>query len=252
MRRAAHWPASLTLVRHGESVGNVARDAAELAGHPAIDIADRDVDVALSERGRRQAHALGEWLRDIPRRRQPCVALASPYVRARDTAAIALEAAELSIPLVLDERLREREFGVLDRLTKAGILARYPEQAEARARVGKFYHRPPGGESWCDVALRIRSQLDSVTREYGGEHVLVVAHQVVITMFRYVIEGLTEAEIMEIDRAHELANCSVTSYVSVGRRGAGGMRRERFNEVVAMVENDAPVTAEPDVPVAPR
>ena len=71
-------------------------------------------------------------------------------------------------------------------------------------------------------------------------------------MFRYVIEGLTEREILELDRAHELANCSVTSYVSVGRRGARGMRRERFNEIVALVEGDAPVTAEPDVPVAPR
>jgi hypothetical protein len=71
-------------------------------------------------------------------------------------------------------------------------------------------------------------------------------------MFRYVIEGLTEAEILAIDRANELANCSVTSYVSVGRRGSRGMRRERFNEVVALIEGDAPITAEPDVPVAPR
>jgi broad specificity phosphatase PhoE len=252
MRHVAHWPASLTLVRHGESNGNVARDAAEAAGHHMIDVAERDMDVALSLRGRRQSEALGEWLGGLPHRRRPCVALSSPYERARETARLALDTAGLDIPLVLDERLREREFGVLDRLTKAGIVDRYPEQAEARARVGKFYHRPPGGESWCDVALRVRSALDSVTREYGGEHVLVVAHQVVITMFRYVIEGLTEAEILAIDRSEELANCSVTSYVSVGRRGAGGMRRESYNEVVALIEGDAPITAEPDVPVAPR
>jgi broad specificity phosphatase PhoE len=240
------------LVRHGESIGNVAREAAEASGLPVIDIAERDMDVPLSPRGRVQAAALGRWIGDLPRRERPTVALASPYLRARETAEIAIDAAALRMSVVLDERLREREFGVLDRLTKSGILARHPDQAEARARVGKFYHRPPGGESWCDVALRTRSALDSVTREYGGERVLVVAHQVVITMFRYVIEELTEHEILELDRAHELANCSVTSYSSVGRRGARGMRRERFNEVVALVEGEAPITAEPDVPVAPR
>ena len=32
--------------------------------------------------------------------------------------------------------------------------SRYPEQAEARAHWGKFYNRPPGGESWADVILR--------------------------------------------------------------------------------------------------
>jgi broad specificity phosphatase PhoE len=252
MRRADRWPASLTLVRHGESVGNVARLAAEAAGQTVIDVAARDMDVELSAQGCAQAEALGHWLDTLPRKARPTVALTSPYARARETAQIALDSARISLPLVLDERLREREFGVLDRLTKAGIVAHYPEQAEARSRVGKFYHRPPGGESWCDVALRVRSALDSVTREHGGEHVLVVAHQVVILMFRYVIERMSEAEILELDRTNELANCSITSFVAVGRRGADGMRLDRFNELVAVVESGAPVTAEPDVPVAPR
>jgi broad specificity phosphatase PhoE len=156
----------------------------------------------------------------------------------------------MNMPVLLDERLREREFGVLDRLTKSGILARYPEQAEARARVGKFYHRPPGGESWCDVALRVRSALDSVTREHSGEHVLIVAHQVVIFMFRYVIERMTEGEILALARAHELANCSITSFIA--DRRTDGMRLTRFNELVAVEEAHAPITAEPDVPVAAR
>ncbi|RYE92565.1 MAG: hypothetical protein EOO75_06385, partial [Myxococcales bacterium] len=44
------WPRALWLVRHGESAGNVARDAAEAAGLPLIDITARDVDVELSGR----------------------------------------------------------------------------------------------------------------------------------------------------------------------------------------------------------
>ena len=86
--------------------------------------------------------------------------LASTYLRAQQTATAIVEAGGLRGAIsrsVVDERLREREFGILDRLTRAGIESRYPEQAEARRRLGKFYHRPPGGESWCDVILRLRS-----------------------------------------------------------------------------------------------
>jgi broad specificity phosphatase PhoE len=250
VRRHDRWPATLVLVRHGESVGNVARVVAESEGHHVIDIAQRDMDVPLSAMGEQQARAVGHWIARLGRR-TPHVVLTSPYVRAAETAAIARQTAGLAAPLVLDERLREREFGALDRLTKAGIVERYPDQAEARRRIGKFYHRPPGGESWCDVALRVRSVLDSVTREHSGKHVLVVAHQVVIMMFRYVIERLTEEEVLRISREVDLANCSVTTF-KVDRRNANGMTLERFNEVFALEAADAPITREPDVPLAPR
>jgi broad specificity phosphatase PhoE len=250
VRQHDRWPASLLIVRHGESAGNVAREIAEANDHPFIDIAHRDMDVPLSELGERQARAVGAWLATL-RRRTPSVVLASPYVRAERTASIALATAVIDLPVVLDERLREREFGVLDRLTKAGIAARYPEQVEARSRIGKFYHRPPGGESWCDVALRVRSMLDTVSREHSGERVLIVAHQVVVMMFRYVIENLTEAEVLRISREVELANCSVTTF-QLDRHNPQGMTLEKFNEVFPLEVADAPVTHEPDVPLAPR
>ncbi|RZJ04759.1 MAG: histidine phosphatase family protein, partial [Haliea sp.] len=43
------WPKTLWIVRHGQSAGNVARDSAEAAGLHTIDIAERDIDVPLSE-----------------------------------------------------------------------------------------------------------------------------------------------------------------------------------------------------------
>ena len=55
MSEPARWPRELLLVRHGESAGNVARDAAEASGLPWIDIAERDMDVALSANGVEQA-----------------------------------------------------------------------------------------------------------------------------------------------------------------------------------------------------
>jgi broad specificity phosphatase PhoE len=230
-------------------MGNVARVEAESRAELLIDIAQRDMDVPLSRRGEQQAAALGRWL--AGRSRGDIVVISSPYVRAAHTAELAVDAAGLGTEVVLDERLREREFGVLDRLTRQGIEQQFPDQAELRTRVGKFYYRPPGGESWCDVALRVRSVLDTLGREYPKRTVLVVTHEVVILMFRYVLERLGEAEVLAIGREQELANCSVTSFAAERAR-RGGMRLESFNEVAALVDEDAPVTTEPDVPLAPR
>ena len=118
------WPEKLWIVRHGQSAGNVARDAAHAAGLGVIDIALRDVDVPLSDLGHEQARALGRWFASLPESERPEVVLASPYVRARQTAKAICEAGGVTQEArdpVVDERLREREFGVLDRLTTTGI-----------------------------------------------------------------------------------------------------------------------------------
>jgi broad specificity phosphatase PhoE len=254
--RQQKWPDTVWLVRHGQSAGNVARDAAEAAGLPLIDIATRDVDTPLSDLGREQARALGRWFGEMSEDRRPSVVLSSPYVRARETVRIVLETAEIapnSITLNADERLREKEFGILDRLTKHGILQKYPELGEQRAHVGKFYFRPPGGESWCDVILRLRSVIDTITREYRQERVLIVAHQVIVNCFRYLFERMDELEILEIDRAGDVPNCSVTSYEYDPTRGRNGKLVPKLvNFVAPLVEAGAPVTREPDVPAAPK
>ncbi len=250
------WPDLLYLVRHGESAGNVAREAALVAGERIIDIDVRDVDVPLSQRGEQQAEALGQWFASLPPERTPNIIVTSPYVRARHTAEIVARSAGLSsdkFTLVVDERLREKEFGVLDRLTRVGIEAYHPDQAEFRRLLGKFYHRPPGGESWCDVILRLRSATEMIAREYCGERVLLVGHSVVVLCMRYLLEHMTEDQILQIDRENEVANCSVTSYVHDPTAGPKGqLRLELFNFVAPLKEAGAPVTSKPDAPIAAR
>lgn len=256
MSETQKWPNVLWTVRHGESAGNVARDAAEAAGVAVIDIATRDVDVPLSELGEEQSAALGRWFAKMPLDARPNVVLVSPYSRARRTAEIALASAGIEredVSFVVDERLREKEFGILDRLTKRGIAEKYPEQAEFRGLLGKFYYRPPGGESWCDVILRLRSVIDTITRDYRRERVLLVSHQVVVNCFRYLIERLTEEQILAIDRAEDVPNCSVTSYEFDPARGKRGkLALQLINFVAPLEAAGAEVTTEPDVPVAPK
>jgi broad specificity phosphatase PhoE len=249
------WPQDIWLVRHGQSAGNVARDVAEAAAGLHIDIAERDVDVPLSDLGVAQSWALGDWFAAMPPEQRPNVVLHSPYHRARETARLLMERSGGSELLTVqaDERLREKEFGILDRLTTHGIAHKYPELYAQRQHVGKFYFRPPGGESWCDVILRLRSVLDTITREYARERVLIVGHQVTVNCFRYLLERLDEAAILEADRGGDVPNCSVTSYSFDPLQGKRGKLVARLLNFVAPLEAaGTPVTAQKDVPAAPK
>lgn len=248
-------PRGLWLVRHGESAGNVARDAAELGGLHLIDIAGRDIDVPLSPLGERQSRALGRYIKGLAPNERPTAVLTSPYLRARQTAELLVEESGLDrrkLAFVADERLREKEFGSLNRLTKAGVVAKYPEEAARRAEIGKFYYRPPGGESWCDVILRLRSVLDHILLRYDGERVLIVAHQVVVLCFRYLIEELDEERILTIDREKDVANCSLTCFEAT--KTADGRHKlllETYNLVTPLEDAGEPVTREPDATQVP-
>ncbi len=245
------WPSHLWIVRHGESAGNVARRQAMERGHHRIELSARDMDVPMSPLGERQAEAVGRWFAENT---EPIDAiLSSPYLRACRTAEIIAKTAGWNAPIVHDERLREKEFGIIDALTADGILSQHPDQAAFRKSLGKFYHRAPGGESWCDVILRLRSVADSLRLEYSDRRVLVVCHTVVVLCFRYLLERMTEEQILALDRAHEIANCSLTAYEfdpGLGKHGKLALRR--FNFVAPLEEAGAPITREPDVPVAPK
>ena len=248
------WPAMLWVARHGQSAGNVARDRAEAEGLVLIDVEHRDIDVPLSDLGVEQSRALGRWFAQLPGSQRPQVVLCSPYVRARETARLVLEEADMrpgpDLKLRMDERLREKEFGILDRLTVHGIRQKYPELHEQRSHVGKFYFRPPGGESWCDVILRLRSLTEMMSREYAGQRVLVVAHQVIVNCMRYLIDNLDEDQILGIDRLGDVPNCGVTSW----RISEDGCRLlpDLIDLVAPLVRAGTPVTVEADVPVAPK
>jgi broad specificity phosphatase PhoE len=249
------WPQDIWLVRHGQSAGNVARDEAEAAKGLLIDIAERDMDVPLSPLGVEQAESLAAWFAALPAGERPNVVLHSPYVRAAQTARILIDGMQSPELLAVqaDERLREKEFGILDRYTVLGIKETYPALYEQRQHVGKFYFRPPGGESWCDVILRLRNVLDTVTREYARERVLIVGHQVIVNCFRYLFERMDEAAILEADRAADVPNCSVTSYRYDPSRGKQGkLARQLTNFVAPLEAAGTPVTVQKDVPAAPK
>jgi 2,3-bisphosphoglycerate-dependent phosphoglycerate mutase len=231
----------LWLVRHGESVANSAATRAELEGLERIPIDIRDADVPLSATGREQAEALGRWVGE--HRSALEVFWVSPYVRARETLAIALGEGGPPSVVAIDERLRDRELGILDLLTTHGVARLHPDEAERRRHLGKFYHRPPGGESWADVALRLRSFLQDAAGN-PGRSAMVVAHDAVVMLLLYLLLPMEEAELLEFAASHTVLNASVTHVV----RSESGWELVEFSAVEHLQREGAPVTVHPGNP----
>ncbi|WP_448263487.1 histidine phosphatase family protein [Microbacterium aurum] len=228
----------LLLVRHGESVGNVAATAAELAGAEVIALGIRDADVPLSDTGVEQAQALATRLRDADP--APQIAWVSPYLRAQQTFAIATADGPVIDTVVIDERLRDRELGILDLLTRRGVAARHPEEAERRAHLGKYYHRPPGGESWADVALRLRSFLRDAA-DAPAEVGLVVAHDAVVMLLIALLLRWDEEALLDFASRHTVLNASVTTL----RRHGVPWELADFSDVRHLQREGAEVTVHP-------
>ena len=243
MAQNQRWPRMLWIVRHGESIGNLAAAQATAMGLPAIEIPGRELDVPLSPLGERQALAVGRGFAAASVEERPTAILSSPYARARQTAERVRDGAGLAVAVLVDERIRERELGVLNRLTRTGVAERFPEQLALQEQFGKFYYRPPGGESWCDVSLRLRSFLDTLSRDYAGERVLVTCHSALVFLFRYLLEGMEADQVVSLSRTEEVANCSITAY-HADREGRPTL--ELFNHIAPLEEAGEPITEEPN------
>ncbi|GAA3310927.1 histidine phosphatase family protein [Streptomyces cinereospinus] len=151
------------LVRHGET-----------PWHAENRYAGR-TDVPLTERGRRQAAALGVWAGD---QRLDAV-LSSPLRRARLTAEPA--AAALGLPVRVDERLCEVDFGRGEGLTRAEMRERFPRELAAFL-ADPVTHHLPGGEDPAAAAARARDCLARTAARFPGGRVLVVAHSTLVRL----------------------------------------------------------------------
>ncbi|BFV57372.1 histidine phosphatase family protein [Kitasatospora sp. CMC57] len=217
----AAQPSVLIATRHGESVANVEFQLATETGALTVPITSRDADIPLSLHGQAQAQALGRWWAALPPADRPRSVWCSPYVRTTETARIALAQASglgavpVGLTVRYDDRLRDRELGVLEMLTRAAIEKEHPAEAARRRKMGELYYRPPGGESFLDVALRVRSLLRDLREEEAGRPVLVVAHDCPVLMLRYVLDRLTEQQLLALD---PVANCSTSLWRDRGGR----------------------------------
>lgn len=144
------------LLRHGETES---RGEKRLLGQ---------ADMPLSERGLRQARWWSEELARVPFERCWCSALA----RARRTAEILAESLQCALEVLPD--LREIDLGEWDGCSRSEIGFRFPGEWEKRGREMASY-RPPGGESFEDLAARVVPAFERIRKGLSG-NALIVAH----------------------------------------------------------------------------
>ncbi|SCB22001.1 histidine phosphatase family protein [Rhizobium multihospitium] len=171
------------LVRHGESLGNIDDRAYRQFG---------DHNVPLTEWGHRQVlragQAMAAYLKGLPSaERRKLNVWYSPFLRTRQSKDALLEVlpADLIDDVREDYLLREQDFGLFTEIyDHAEQKRKFPDEFEKWARLrnnnGKFYARPPDGESRADVAQRVRLFLQTVMHdaENGKNNVIIVGHGV--------------------------------------------------------------------------
>jgi probable phosphoglycerate mutase len=144
----------LLVVRHGQSEWNA---IGRWQGH---------ADPSLSELGRRQAFVAAASIGAVDG------IVSSDLLRAAETAAIIAE--QLGVgPVVVDERLRERDAGEWTGLTRAEIDRGWPGWIDSA-------RQPEGYEGFEDVLARVTDALDAIHDASPGGSLLVVTHGGVI------------------------------------------------------------------------
>ena len=144
----------LVLIRHGESEGN--RDR----------IFTHTPEVPLTDAGHAQVRAAAEW---VAERYRPVAVVSSPFLRARQTAAILAE--RLALAVRVEEELREQSFGELAGQPYAAL-----RDSSDYDPARYWLWRPPGGETLLEVAARAGAALDRVAAGAAGNDVVVVSH----------------------------------------------------------------------------
>ncbi len=189
-------PTMLTLVRHGQTTGNVRKLLSGVTDDP------------LTPLGRKQAAAMGQAVAALVRAGTlpPVHALyVSPLQRARHTAEAI--AAPLGLTPIVRDDLKEMNFGVMEGMTIEEIKERFPESAWAFTDHPDAPHFAfPGGESRPGFRQRMQNVFGEIIAKHPGEHVIVVAHGGLL--------GVAIAYYMTGDarrwRDYVLANCSIS------------------------------------------
>ena len=182
-------PTTLLLARHGATAYSLEKRFSGTGG----------VDLPLIELGQQQGAALA---REIARRGEATRIVASPLLRAQQTAE--LIATEAGLPVEIDALFTECSFGEWDGHTFAEVREKWPE--EMADWLASTSVAPPGGESFDSCQGRVRQGLRGLLDRYAGETIVLVAH---VTPIKLLVTDAVGAPVDSIYRM-ELPPCSIS------------------------------------------
>ncbi|KAG2769433.1 hypothetical protein PC129_g10647 [Phytophthora cactorum] len=194
----------LVLIRHGESEGNVARQRS-LAGDHSLFAGEfkhrHSSNWRLTDRGRRQAAAAGDWLKRNKFAHFDRY-LVSEYLRAMETAGrMGLPGARWYAEMLI----RERDWGAMDLMSEQERFVKMQDELKRR-ELNRFYYAPPGGESLAAVAQRADRLLGILNHECHGKRAIVVAHGEVIWAMRTRLERMSQDTFIELQESGRMVD----------------------------------------------
>lgn len=185
-------PTTVILVRHGVTAHTVDK---RFSGGLA------SANPGLSDEGRDQIRAVGDWLGPIAERIDAVVA--SPVRRTMESAEIL--AAVLDREVEVEPGFAEMEFGVWDGLTFAEVGEQHPD--DLKAWLGSLDAAPGGsGESFRVVEERVLDALRRTLEKHAGKTVVLVSH---VTPIKTVVAHALDAPLESVFRM-ELTPASIT------------------------------------------
>ena len=166
----AHWAGAdaprtrFILLRHGQTQHSAEQRFSGVA------------EPELTDTGRDQARRAADALWGFGR---IDAIVASPQARAQGTARIA--AGALGLDVVVDEGLRELDFGDFEGLTRDEAVSR--DKAAFDEWQSSPNNAPPGGESLTALHRRVTRTRSKLQERYEGKTVLVVTHMTPVKSF---------------------------------------------------------------------
>jgi 2,3-bisphosphoglycerate-dependent phosphoglycerate mutase len=207
-------PTLLVLVRHAESARNVAKKGNRFflddeARKAVQGVADHHVPI--TDEGRRQAQVTGRALRSDFGAFD--YVYHSGYRRTQETAEhlLAAYSEEERTSMAVRHHL-ERDAGWTYDMTTSEAEAAFPWLQGYWETFGRFFARPPGGESLAEVAARVYLFLGMLFRDRAQNRILVVSHAGTLRVFRYLLERWTHDEFIDRWESEHIPNCAVTNY----------------------------------------
>ncbi len=183
---------TLYFVRHGETQYNVEKRIQGFCDSP------------LTERGIFQAKSVGKGLSDINFQ----AAYSSDSQRVLDTAKYAI--GNRDIPLIVDPRLKEMNFGVLESLIEEEIFNQHGNILERLFSFKDLNVSAPEGESYIQLFTRTTNAVADIMKKHAleGGNILIFSHG--ITIGNYILQVTQSQEYF----VHENCSVSVVSYIN--------------------------------------
>lgn len=178
----------LLLVRHGNTFG---------PGDAVTWVGARE-DLTLVASGEAQARELGEALKSAVAAGQPAPdrVLAGPLQRTRRAAELALESAGLDLPIEIEQRLIEVDYGPWGGLTTEQLVERFGAEV-----VEGWEQRCAWPPQWVTAEAELRSRVAGLVEELrqdgANQRVLILSSNGVLRYFLQAVEGAFEAALAE-------------------------------------------------------